>query len=177
MTHQQLALLHQNRITKLEPYSTKWPEIFRTEKQALEAIFKTAATSIEHIGSTTIPNICSKPIIDVLITVNNMNDIEEYIPKLEQLGYIDGEDFGIPECRFLCKGTSTHCKIHILIYQKNNPKVEYYRNFKNYMLNHPAEAKHYEQLKLQLAEQFSHNRAAYTQGKQTYIQSILKRTI
>lgn len=173
MSKKELKRIHQARITVVVPYNPKWTEEFVKAQQELQTIFGSTAQTIEHIGSTAIPEMSAKPIIDIMITVNQLEDVQQHLDSLANNNYIDGEDFDISNCRFFCKGSTQHCKVHILIFEGANAQVQKYRKFKNYMLTHPDEAKRYEQLKIDLASKFRNNRSAYTQMKSSYIQSIL----
>lgn len=175
MTAERILTLHAQRRTHIAPYSPNWKVRFVQARTELTKVFNHTAKTIEHIGSTAIPHIKSKPIIDVLITVDCLQTVDAYTQAIAHLGYIAGGEFGLPEHRFFCKGTAKECKVHVHIFEVNHPSVPTYRMFRDYMIQHPNEAKKYEALKADLAQTHPHNRTAYTQGKHAYIQSILNK--
>jgi GrpB-like predicted nucleotidyltransferase (UPF0157 family) len=168
-----LQQLHNSRKTYIVDYSPQWAADFKTEAAHLKAIFKDAIFSIHHIGSTSIPAIKAKPIIDILITTKNLEKIDDFDTQMEHQGYVVGGEFGLPGRRFYCKGNQYHCQIHIHVYELSNPVVEKYVLFRNYLIAHPNEVKDYETLKMELAEKYPHNRTLYTQSKSRFIEKIL----
>lgn len=170
-----LQQLHNQRKTHIEPYNSEWPKLFAQEAKKLLKILAPAILKIEHIGSTAIPGIKAKPIIDILITTKNIADIDSLTEKMEKNGYISGGEFGLPGRRFFCSGNTKHCYTHVHIYEDNHPSVSTYLTFRDYMINHPNAVKEYEALKTELARKYPHNRSLYTLGKNDFITSIIKK--
>lgn len=168
-----LQQLHNSRKTYIVDYSPQWAADFKTEAAHLISIFNDAIVSIHHIGSTSIPGMKAKPIVDILITTNNLEKIDNFHAQMEHQGYVVGGEFGIPQRRFFCKGNQDHCQIHIHVYELSNPVVEKYVLFRDYLISHPIDAKDYEALKMALAEKYPHNRTLYTQSKSSFIEKIL----
>lgn len=173
VSSEQLQKLHNQRQTHIEPYNPEWVNVYIQEYEKLRHIFTDKLKSIDHIGSTAIPGIKAKPIIDILITTEDINQIDSLTNQIEDLGYIAGGEFGLPGRRFFCKGDEKHCHIHVHIYEETHPSVPQYLKFRNYMIDHPDEMKKYELLKTKLAQKYSHNRTLYTAGKNEFIQKIL----
>ena len=170
-----LQQLHNSRKTQISEYDSNWILQFEKESLLLQSIFGKIALNIQHIGSTAIPGIKAKPIIDILITTNDINNIDSFDAQMEQLQYIVGGEFGLPGRRFYCKGDDEHCHFHIHIYEATNPSVEKYLLFRDYMITHPNDAKEYESLKTDLATKYPNNRTLYTQNKGDFINQILKK--
>lgn len=168
-----LQQLHNSRKTYIVDYSPQWAADFKTEAAQLKAIFNDAIVSIHHIGSTSISGMKAKPIIDILITTNTLEKIDNFNTQMEHQGYVVGGEFGLSGRRFFCKGNQDYCQIHIHVYELSNPVVEKYVLFRDYLIIHPIEAKDYEALKMELAEKHPHNRTLYTQSKSGFIEYIL----
>lgn len=156
---------------KLEEHSDDWQRLFICEKLRIQDILSESGFDlIEHIGSTAIPNIKAKPIIDILLVANQMR-INVMIEKLLQSQY--------KECSFsprnetLMKkmnGTVTTYYLHVIA---SDQAWEKYVKFRDCLINHPCKAKLYSELKQNLAERFSKNREAYTKCKAEFVKKIL----
>lgn len=161
----------------LTEYDPKWKEIFKDEKELLKKIFEEVGlkSRIRHVGSTSIPLIKSKPIIDIAIGFENEKDQHagfqalrkngiEYVPVANQPGAI-----------FMVKGDPRLFHYHLVIngtYGWNKLIL-----VKKYLLSHPMIAKEYEFLKVELAEKNPDSRQSYTLGKVDFIDAIIKRAI
>lgn len=159
----------------LTPYSTEWPNLFEQEKAKLIEALRPLHPNIEHIGSTAIPGIHAKPIVDIFIGVPEMN-LTDLIPKLGSLGY-QYQPFLLPEKELHCfeknnaNGIRTH-QIHIVKY----PSCWWDKHilFRDYLRIHPEDAKAYEVLKLELAKLHETNRT-YAFAKTDFCQAIDKK--
>jgi len=165
--------LHNQRSTYIEQYNPDWKTQFETEATQLKSLLNIKALDIEHIGSTAIPGMNAKPVIDILITVNNIQDIDTFNHTLALYGYIAGGEFGIVGRRFFCKSDLKECYTHLHVYNKNHPSVPTYRLFRDYMISHPTDAQKYASLKAILARKYSNDRRLYTQHKNSFIQEVL----
>ncbi|WP_330577918.1 GrpB family protein [Alkaliphilus pronyensis] len=159
------------RIIEVVPYNPHWVEEFQKESKKLFRILSKEAIEIHHIGSTSIPGISAKPVIDIMIVVKDINKIDEYNNELEELGYIPKGEYGIKGRRFFLKGlyNRTH---HLHVFEKGNQEVAKHLNFKSYMICHPNEAKEYEELKKELAQKHKYDNVAYCKGKDAFIKNI-----
>ncbi len=165
--------LHNQRQTHVVPHNPLWPKIFTAEEKTLRPLFIHQATTIEHIGSTAIVDMPAKPIIDIMILLPDVLDILRIVPQLEHLGYLYGGEFGISGRHFFCKGDRTHCNFHIHVYSQIDPAAKNHRLFQLYLTKHPRTCKAYAKLKQTLANQYPHDRTAYTKGKHDFIQNVL----
>lgn len=132
------------------------------------------AIDVQHVGSTAIRGIHAKPILDIVIGVANLEDIQKYIPALEQHNIIfRGQDH--PGQLLFVKGdfeqdTRTH-HIHVVLY--GSLEWKNYLNFRDYLNQAPEKAEEYDTLKMYLAQQYPQNRGAYTAGKAELVNRIL----
>lgn len=161
------------------PYDSSWPREFEKEKNHLrECLPRELIKRIEHFGSTAIPNLAAKPVIDMLVEVTSLDATKERIvPVLEGPGYdyfwraTHGED-GQPFYAWFIKrdaaGNRTH-HIHMV-----EADFEHWDRllFRDYLIDHPEIAREYENLKLKLALDYSHDRIAYTEGKAEFVMRV-----
>jgi GrpB-like predicted nucleotidyltransferase (UPF0157 family) len=162
------------RIIEVVPHDSRWDEEYLREAELIKGVMKNEIVVIYHIGSTSIPGIYAKPIIDILIEVNDINKIDNYNKLMESVGYIAKGENGIEGRRYFIKGlyNRTH---HIHVFQTGNSGITRHLNFRDYMIAHPEEAKYYEELKKELAARFRYDSEGYTDGKDAYIKEIDKK--
>jgi GrpB-like predicted nucleotidyltransferase (UPF0157 family) len=133
---------------------------------------------IEHIGSTAVPGMAAKPVIDIMVGVRSLVGAKSAIPALESLGYVYWRENPDPGRMFFVKGMPpygnqrTH---HVHIVEVNSEFWEEHRLFCDYLRRHPEEAKQYETLKRDLAATFRSDREAYTSGKNDYIRAVMSK--
>src|SRR5688572_23364124 len=103
---------------QIADYDPQWPHLYAQEKQRLQAALGSVLLAIEHIGSTAVPGLAAKPIIDILAGVTRLEDISEYVPALQCLGYEDARINPVFQRLLFCKGPynegSHH--LHFVIY-------------------------------------------------------------
>ena len=165
--------LHKDKVSLVD-YCPDWTQAFEQEKKNLQKILGNAALAIEHVGSTSIPGLSAKPILDVAVAVKNVKTLVKVMPILANAGYdiLDsiekcGEVLarkGPPECRT----HYIHVEVMDSIYWKNHIV------FRDYLLKHPAYIEQYETLKKNIAKQFKEDRKKYTAAKDEFIRSVLK---
>lgn len=160
---------------ELEDYNPNWPNIYLIEKEKLQDILGRDLMSIHHIGSTAIPNIKAKPIIDILCVVKNIEGIERYHSAMQNLGYEGLGENGISSRRFFLKRNKNTQKRthHVHIFdQRAQGQIERHLDFRDYLRENPKEARNYEALKEKLALWYPENRDKYTDGKEEFIREI-----
>lgn len=157
----------------------EWRQEFDKEKDTLQKLL--GDYPIEHIGSTAIPGLKAKPIIDMEMGVDDIKEVEKISPQLESLGYEFQPNGSDDRTKLYVKGPEenrTHY-LHIDVYDSDTWKRDLY--FRDYLIDHPASLKQYEELKEKLAEQYPNDRRKYSEGKKTFIESIVgptqKRTL
>lgn len=154
------------------PYDRSWHELFKLEKERLAEILGEQALSIHHIGSTAIPNIKAKPIIDILVEVKKIETIDEFNDCMIQEGYQPRGENGIPGRRYFIKSKGATRTHHVHMFQTGNPEIEHHLNFRDYLIAHPEEAQAYSNLKEELARKFPEYSLNYTAGKDEFIKKI-----
>ena len=160
------------RKIKVVPHDPNWSKLFKVEADEIAAILGQEVVAVHHIGSTAIPGISAKPIIDILVEVHDIKKIDDFNKEMIELGYQPKGEFGIPGRRFFIKGgdaTRTH---HIHMFQTGDTEVERHLDFRDYMMAHPEEAQAYSRLKVQLAQKFPEDIDGYMEGKDGFIKEI-----
>jgi GrpB-like predicted nucleotidyltransferase (UPF0157 family) len=160
------------------PYNPSWRSTFAAESQQIALAFGENIVAIHHIGSTSIPNIYAKPIIDFLVEVKNITKVDEQSSAMEALGYEVMGEFGIPGRRYFRKnneiGTRTH---HVHTFEINSPDIIRHLAFRDYMIAHPEAAQQYSQLKRQLAQQYPNDIYGYMDGKDSFIKEMEQKAL
>jgi GrpB-like predicted nucleotidyltransferase (UPF0157 family) len=157
------------------PYNPAWPLQFEEEKARILAAISPFVDCMEHMGSTGVPGLAAKPIIDILIGVRSLADAPLFLPPLVSLGYdyIQKHEAVFPERRYLHRlvnGLHTH-HLHMVEPDSNFFMVQI--AFRDYLRRHADARDHYAALKLDLAQRYSNDREAYTDAKGDFIQGIL----
>ncbi len=164
------------RKVEVVPYNPKWPKMFEVESKRITDVLGENIVRIHHIGSTAIPNIYAKPIIDLLIEVKYITKVDEQNSQMESLGYEVMGEFGIIDRRFFRKdnhkGIRTH---HVHIFEFGSKQIERHLAFRDYMIAHPEEAQQYSQLKRELAKKYPTNIQKYMDGKDSFVKAIDKK--
>ncbi|WP_425448907.1 GrpB family protein [Dethiothermospora halolimnae] len=162
------------RIIEVVPYDNTWKEKYNEEAEKIEKILGDKIINIYHIGSTAIPNMMAKPVIDIMVEVKNIEEIDNYDSGFNNIGYEAMGEHGIKNRRFYRKGkyNRTH---HIHIFEKGNEEINKHLNFRDYMKAHPKLAKEYGELKSKLAREFKYDSEGYCNGKDSFIKEIDKK--
>jgi GrpB-like predicted nucleotidyltransferase (UPF0157 family) len=159
------------------PYNPAWPAMFQQEADKLSAVFGQACLAIHHIGSTAIPGMRAKPIIDIMPVVPNLEQLETLTPAMIQLGYEPKGENGIPGRRYFVKGADDHRTHHVHTYEPDNPEVIRHLSFRDYLIAHPEAAEQYASLKETLAQEYSHDIFGYMAGKDDFIKETLQKAL
>jgi GrpB-like predicted nucleotidyltransferase (UPF0157 family) len=154
----------------LAPYDPGWARKYQTEAERIQRALGDNIVAVHHIGSTAIPGIYAKPIIDILVEVENILRVDSQAWAMEELGYEVMGEFGIPGRRYFRKcngaGVRTH---HVHAFQVGSHEIERHLAFRDYMIAHSEEAQAYSALKRKLAEAHSEDRQAYIDGKDEFV--------
>ena len=164
-----------NQTIQLNPYDEKWPALFEREKERILKILKDKALMIEHIGSTSVSGLMAKPIIDILLVVEDAGKEEDYMDDLCRHGYIlrvREPDF---ENHHMFKGPDTD--IHLHVFSKGSKEIEKYLLFRNYLRLHDDARELYENTKKELAKKTWKYVQNYADAKSEVVQKILSEAI
>lgn len=157
---------------ELTAYDPSWIKQFESERIIFFELLKEELINIFHIGSTSIPNMWAKPIVDLLIEVKDITMIDHYQKQCEDLGYTYCGEYGIPNRRYLEKEIDGLPQYHIHIYQYGDPEIKKHLDFKRYVMEHTDAFTAYRDIKIEGANSFKDNREKYQAHKSNVIQEI-----
>lgn len=182
---------------KLEKYNPEWKSLFEMEKRELIKVLNSKEIKIEHIGSTSIPDICSKPIIDIMIGVKKEKQLDKYINEIISLGYTYVQKYEIymPYRRYFFKLNDPEVQLPKIVgfndedIDKGNHEDNFHIHmvkinsdfwinqllFRNYLRNNPKAKKDYENLKKSLVKREWNSINDYAEAKSDFINEILEK--
>lgn len=160
---------------QLRAHNQNWKKIFEEEKALLLRHFPSQILEISHGGSTAIPGMPAKPIIDMFAVVSSLEEAEQMRKELESLNYHYRGEEGVPGRILYAKGEEEIRTHHLHLVERESDEWKNHLLIKNYYLRHPEVAQGYAELKKALAEQYPNDRIAYGKGKSDFIQSVIKR--
>jgi GrpB-like predicted nucleotidyltransferase (UPF0157 family) len=158
---------------QLVPYAPTWATLFQAERARLQEALRADALDIQHIGSTAVPGLAAKPILDLGIAVVAEAAVAACVPRLRALGCTCRGYRGSDQGHFFDQGPEQHLTHYLHLLPIGEPAWSNYLRFRDYLIAHPAARDAYMQLKQDLAVQFAENRAAYSAAKATFVQQIL----
>ncbi|MBF8299473.1 MAG: Glutamate-rich protein [Dehalococcoidia bacterium] len=160
----------------IAPYDSRWPARFADERMAIsEAITTWIEGGIEHVGSTAVPGLAAKPVIDIMAGVRNLVDSRAAFGPLAKLGYLYAP-YRTEVMHWFCKPSEEHRTHHLHLVEYLSPRWKAVIGFRDYLRLHPETAREYEALKRALALRFSNDREAYTEAKSSFIDQIVSLT-
>jgi GrpB-like predicted nucleotidyltransferase (UPF0157 family) len=162
--------LPQGRV-RLADYDESWPEAFARERDRVAAALGALATGIEHIGSTAVVGMRSKPLIDVMVGLARIEDHAPCVPKLEAIGYAYKGEFGLPGRHFFVLGDPTTFHVHIVVKGAHFWRLNLH--FRDLLRSNPKAARDYLMEKERLALEHAESREQYTAGKDATIRRLL----
>lgn len=168
-----LGLTRDGAVT-LQPHNPLWQEAASSEIGRVSNEIGNKF-SFYHIGSTSIPGICAKPILDILIIAPSLKEIDSCKKKFISLGYEYKGEYGISGRRYcvLYNDEKTKGYVHIHAFEAGNIEVERHLRFQDYLRAVPEVAERYHQLKLGLISDKNMKRSDYTEAKAPFIKSAL----
>lgn len=166
----------------IEEYNEEWPKAFNIIESILSNKLNSLVLRIEHVGSTAVPSLAAKPIIDVDIVIESMEYLPEVIKKLEELGYVHEGDLGIKNREafarkddyvpYSSEGNMKH-EHHLYVCNRESEELKRHLMFRDILRKHPLLVSEYTNLKIQLSNKFRNNRKAYTEGKTEFVTRIM----
>ena len=152
-------------------YDSAWTEEFEHEARAVRAAMGLDAVTVHHIGSTAVPGLAAKPIIDMLPVVEDDAALDRVSPRLTELGYESLGEFGLPGRRYFRKGRKNRTH-HLHCYAVGNPEIYRHLAFRDYLCAKAEVRNDYDALKRCLARQFPRDMDAYIAGKDKFVKEI-----
>lgn len=156
---------------KLASYTNQWVATYQMEKGKLISLLGSDFIAIQHIGSTAIPGIASKPIVDIMVLLHSVQLSSKYLEALDTLGYEYAKDRSSNERYFFTKGNPV--TVQLSLTDRSTPYWDRQIAFRDYLRKHPKTAKEYETLKRSLIEQYPSGKDEYSSGKSEFVAAVL----
>jgi GrpB-like predicted nucleotidyltransferase (UPF0157 family) len=162
---------------EIVPYDASWPRLFAQERELLaQALAKWIVGGIEHVGSTAVPGLDAKPVIDIMMGVQDLDSSRSAIPAAERLGYSYAA-YRQDVMHWFCKPSRAFRTHHLHLVPFQDRKWMERVAFRDYLRSHPETAAAYAELKRSLAVRFQFDREKYTKEKGPFIENILQLAI
>lgn len=158
-------------------YRSEWPALYARESEILARIFAGTDALIEHVGSTSVPGLGAKPIIDIMIGVSSLAHAESRVRELAgaEYEYVPEYETDLPERRYFRKPFTRPRTHHLHIVERGSPFWRKHLLFRDYLRAHPDVAQAYYDLKVRLAAEWRSTGAAYTDAKSPFVADVLAR--
>lgn len=158
---------------ELVNYNPNWPKIFEVEKESLRNALGIDAERIEHVGSTSIPGMLSKPILDIAVLVDSLDTAEEWKDTLAKIGYwYKGIEPDLPDRRFFAKGPREKRTVYLHVVNKH--EFDSLLKFRDRLRSSLSLVEEYASLKRDLADKHKDNRDIYTRSKNDFIRGVIE---
>lgn len=158
-------------------WRAEWAERFAEQRDLLLALFAPGEAVVEHVGSTSVPGLAAKPIVDLMLGVPRLADVEARIPALEEAGweYVPEHEAVLPDRRFFARPVTRPRTHHLHAVELASAFWRDHLAFRDYLRAHPGEAAAYAALKRELAARFGRDREGYTEAKTSFVREALAR--
>ena len=160
------------RKVEVVPYNPDWPSMYRAEANILQTILGEVLFRIHHAGSTSVPGLHAKPIIDIVAEVRDLQKLDLLDDKMIEAGYTPKGEYGIPGRRYYFKGPRDLDLYHVHAFLAGDSEVARMLLFRDYLRAHSSEALKYAKLKQELAIRFTWDTEKYTDSKETFIREM-----
>lgn len=162
-------------------YDPAWPTVFAAERGRIAAALGTLAVRIDHNGSTAVPGLAAKPVIDIQISVRRLHPIGAYAPRLVDLGYVHVPHQDDSFCPFFHRPAVWPHTHHVHVVLSGGAEERRTLAFRDYLREHPDVAREYEDLKRRLASRYTEDaassREAYAEAKASFVESMTQRAL
>jgi GrpB-like predicted nucleotidyltransferase (UPF0157 family) len=161
---------------RLVDYDSKWPILYEEEKASILSLIGDFVVDIQHIGSTAVPGLGAKPIIDIMVAIRRLALVEKCVQPLQTIGYEYLGEYGIPGRHYFRKPPAApHSTHHVHMVERESDFWERHILFRDFLRVHPEEAQRYHELKKELATKLASDRDAYTDAKTSFIESVVNK--
>ena len=157
-------------------YDPRWPREFEAIRRELEAALGETAVGIEHVGSTSVPGLSAKPIIDIDVVIADHGALPEAVRKLAEIGYCWEGDLGIPDREAFCYEGKDHlCQHHLYVCPADSEELHRHITFRNYLRSHPEAAAAYGTVKEEAARLYPDSIEGYMAHKAAIVEELYGR--
>jgi GrpB-like predicted nucleotidyltransferase (UPF0157 family) len=166
---------------EIVPYNVEWPRQFEVERGRIAAVLGALALRVEHNGSTAVPGLAAKPVIDIQVSVSELHPIDAYAPGLVTLGYTHVPHADDAFCPFFHRPSRWPHTHHVHVVQAGGIEERRTLAFRDYLRAHDSVAREYEAVKRGLASQYNASefaaRQAYADAKTEFIEGVIARAL
>jgi GrpB-like predicted nucleotidyltransferase (UPF0157 family) len=173
-----MLLSHSSKLMKtiiVVDYDPAWPDVFKRLLSKVWPLVSDFALSVEHVGSTAVPGLAAKPIIDMSIVVPSEAEVQLAIERLATIGYLHRGNLGV-EGREAFQSPAESPAHHLYVCQQSSPGLQNHLAVRDYLRLHRETAQAYSELKKKLAREFPHDIESYLDGKTDFLLDVLRRT-
>jgi GrpB-like predicted nucleotidyltransferase (UPF0157 family) len=161
-------------LIQIVPYDRAWPRRYEQERALLSAaIGEWIVGGIHHVGSTSVPDLEAKPVIDVLVGVADLNSSRSCFERLAALDYVYAP-YRVAEMHWFCKPDPRRRTHHLHLVPNDSARFRDELAFRDHLRSHRDVAEDYAALKRRLSREFEHDREAYTAAKAEFIHAIVR---
>ena len=168
--------MSRSRRIRVVPADPAWPSCFSDAAEALAIAFG-AVVAIHHIGSTSVPCLAAKPIIDLCVEVDTLARADAREADVVALGYQALGEHGLPRRRFYRRDENGERTHHVHLWVAGDPEVARHLAFRDFLIAHPERAARYGKLKTWLAAQFEWDAESYIAGKDAFVRDVEVRAL
>ena len=166
--------LNRNNVV-LSTYNSGWELAFQDEKKSILDKFGNKVVAVEHVGSTAIPGMSAKPVLDFMVAIESLDNYKSFVEPLRELGYEFRREYLDSQQHVLFVKGSEDFRTHYLkLTELNSEFWEEHILFRDYLISHREVAEEYKQLKEKLQVSNASSRATYTELKSEFIQNVLR---
>jgi len=169
-------VLGERRDLEIAPYREEWASLYEIEAERIRSACGGTVIAIEHIGSTAVPGLAAKPVLDIMPGLAKVENGHATVEPMAQLGYEYHGEHGMPGRLHYDRRHAGRCIVHVHMFEVGTDDWERHLLFRDYLRSHPEAAREYEALKKALSARFQTDRVAYTNGKTEFIESVVERS-
>ena len=160
-------------VVRLVDYDDRWPLLFTEEARRIRGECGTLPLKLEHVGSTSIPGMCAKPVLDIAAGRPSAASIGDYVAAFERAGYEHRGERGLPGREYFRRGQPRSYHLHLV--EEGGALWSDYVTFRDYLRAYSEVAREFADVKRALAARFAHDRDAYLNAKGPHVLEILRR--
>lgn len=159
------------------PYDEQWKQDFLDIKDELDSALGELVSGIEHVGSTSVPGLYAKPIIDIDVIIKDYTVFENVVSALKEIGYRHEGDLGITGREaFKYDGKEHLRKHHLYVCPEDSPELKRHITFRDYLRTHPDAVREYGSIKIEGAKLYPYDMERYILHKSPFIAKIYAET-
>lgn len=159
-------------------FDSAWADRYAAEALVIQGILGRNCTAVHHIGSTAVPGLAAKPIVDILPVVLDIAAVDAEDSRFAEAGYEAMGEYGIPGRRYFRRGLGDDETVHVHVFgQSSVGEIRRHLAVRDFLRTHPADAAAYGALKSRLARQFEWDIEAYCDGKDAFVKDLERRAL